>query len=506
MNKDYTILVVDDSANIRYMIAKLLKGEGYNVDSAENGQKALEKCKSTPFDLFIIDIVMPEMGGLDLLRRLNVFENTYEAIMVAGDETLESVKKAMELGSFGYIGKLGIKDELLVMAAKALGMVDMKRRRFASFAAMEKRVADRTAELESMVRLLEYQGRQLDSIINSMGEGIVAIDNDQAIVLMNRPAELLLGLSFAECAGSRFPKAVKDLGFAERLLSIVETGAASSETQNILPILRHDGREKYYHIKIQRISDQQGVQTGSVVLFMDLTESVNAVRMRDSFFSIAAHELRTPISIIANYLALLLRAGDDCGEQGEIFLGMQTATRRLSELVNRVISLANFSNRLYTTRPTATDIDKLIQSKIRKLRPQSDENNITVFVDNRLPDPIVSVDPYVLRIAVYNLLSNAVKFNRIGGSVHIIVEQKSGCPDDFLSVSFIDEGDGISDMARNNLFASFSQGEDPLTRTQGGMGIGLYLVKKASEIMGGTIEVFSEKGKGATFTLKIPLL
>jgi two-component system, OmpR family, phosphate regulon sensor histidine kinase PhoR len=505
MNKDYSILVVDDLVEIRYIITEMLKAEGYAVQDAENGVQALDKCSATAFDLFIIDIVMPEMDGLELLRRLNVFENTYEAVMITGDETLESAKKSMERGAFGYLSKSDIQDGLIALAAKAIGMVDMKRNRLVRFAAMEKKVADRSAELESIMRLLEYQGRQIDSIINSMGEGIIAVDNEQSIVLMNRPAEQLTGLCFADCAGSRFSSAFKSLGVADRLLSLMETGSTPSKEINTIPITQKDGRQKYYYVNMQHVTDEKGVRTGSVFLFLDQTESINAGRMRDSFFSIAAHELRTPISVNMNYLALLDCKCENDGEYKEIIRGMQTANRRLTVLVNRIISLAYLSNHSYTVHRTVTDVNRLVQSKILKLRPESDEKKVAIFVDNRLLETRLSVDPYLLKIELYNLLSNAIKFNRVGGSVRIVLEQNPGSVSDLLSIAIIDEGEGISDRARSGLFTSFSQGEDPLTRAQGGMGIGLYLVKKAVELMGGSVEVLSEKGKGSTFILKVPL-
>ena len=89
--------------------------------------------------------------------------------------------------------------------------------------------------------------------------------------------------------------------------------------------------------------------------------------------------------------------------------------------------------------------------------------------------------------------------------MRIILEQNPGTSNNLLSIAIIDEGKGISERAKSGLFSSFFQGEDPLTRTQGGMGIGLYLTKKAVELMGGSIEVLSENDKGSTFTLLVPL-
>jgi len=128
------------------------------------------------------------------------------------------------------------------------------------------------------------------------------------------------------------------------------------------------------------------------------------------------------------------------------------------------------------------------------------------MVDDRLPDPVLSIDPYLLRIMLANVLNNAIKFNRVNGTVHIALDQNPGRPNHDLVIAVSDEGEGISERARNCLFESFMQGEDPLTRTQGGLGTGLFLVKKTMKLLGGRIEVVSEKGKGTTITLIVPIL
>ena len=504
MNKDYSILVVDDSANTLFAISETLRFAGYTVEGAENGKRALEKCSEKAFDLFVIDVIMPEMDGMELLRQLKVLENIYEVIIITGEENLDSAKKAMELGAFGYFGKLEGSDALLTLVSKAIEMVDMKKQRLEHLAVLEKKVADRSVELESMIRLFEYQGRQIDSIINSMGEGILAVDNNQSIVLMNRPMEQIAGLRFADCAGMNFLKAFTSLGFADRLLSLLKTDPMSDAKKNILSVPQKDGSQKYYYVNIQQLFNENGLQTGCVILFLDQTESINAERMRVSFFSIAAHELRTPVSINMNYLALLHRKRDNDDEYSEIIQGMQTANHRLMVLVNQIITLASLSNHFYATNRSLTDINQLIQSKISKLKSEADEKKVSFIVENRLRKTAISIDPYLVKIALSNLLNNAVKFNRRGGSVRIVLEQNPSTSKNLLSIVISDEGEGLSERAKSGLFSSFFQGEDPLTRTQGGMGIGLYLIKKVVELMHGSIEVFSEKSKGSTFTLIVP--
>jgi two-component system phosphate regulon sensor histidine kinase PhoR len=475
------------------------------VECAENGQKALDMCSARAFDLLIIDIVMPDMDGMSLLRRLNTFDNIHEAVLVTATGSLEDAQTAMESGAFGYIEKSAAREKLLPLLKKALHVVSMKKRRVEQFASLQSKLVDKSSELESMVRLIEYQGRQIDSIINSMGEGIIAVDSAQSIVLMNRPAERITGLRFAECAGMRASKALASLNLPDQLLSSIETGPASGKERCIVSIAREGGPQRFYYINIQQIFDEKGVRTGSVALFMDQTESINAERMRDSFFSVAAHELRTPVSVITNYLALLRGNREFDDGSREMVEEMQTANRRLTVLVNRIISLANLSNRTYAPKRADTDIGRLIQSKVLKLKPEADGKSVSIVVENHLPEAGLPVDEYLVDIVFLSLLDNAVKFSPAGGTVNVAVEKRGDGTRNVLSIAVADEGEGISAMARECLFTSFLQGEAPLTRSRSGMGIGLYLAKMAADLMSCDIGVISEQGKGSTFTLTIPL-
>ena len=225
MKTDYSILIVDDAADSRDTLREILRDEGYSVVCAANGREALRLCSKLRFDLFLIDIVMPELGGLGLLKEINVFDNTYEAIMMTGNENLEDVKEAMELGAFCYCSKPLGREEITGQVRKAITMVEVKKQRLERFKDLEKKVKSRSDELESMVRLLENQGQQLDAIVNSMGEGLIAVDNEKSIVLMNRRAEQIAGARFADCAGREIASAFKDFACADQLSLLIDKGS-----------------------------------------------------------------------------------------------------------------------------------------------------------------------------------------------------------------------------------------------------------------------------------------
>jgi two-component system, OmpR family, phosphate regulon sensor histidine kinase PhoR len=505
MKTNYTILVVDDALESRDTLQEMLRGEGYSVVCASNGREALRLCSKLLFDLFLIDIVMPELGGLGLLKEINVFDNTYEAIMMTGNENLEDVKEAMELGAFCYCSKPLGRKEITGQVRKALSVVEVKKQRLERFALLEKKVKNRSDELESMVRLLEYQGQQLDAIINSMGEGLIAVDNRKSIVLMNQRAERMAGVRFADCAGREIESAFKHFASANKLSRLIDKGPTPGKGKNVLSIAREGEKAKYFLVNVQKIFDKKGECSGTVIIFLDQTETINAEQMRNSFLSIAAHELRTPINIIMNYLSLLRSQWENSIVRDEALDDMRTANLRLKYLVNRIVSLASLSDLGYATSPCTMDVEQIVVSESGKIQPEADDKKITITFENRLKNPTISTDPHLLRTALCNVLSNAIKFNRIGGSVRIVLEGNAHDENKDLSITVADEGEGLSERARNNLFESFMQGEDPLIRRHGGLGTGLYLARRAAEILGGSVTAQSEKGKGSRFTIRIPV-
>ncbi|MDD5674791.1 MAG: hybrid sensor histidine kinase/response regulator [Chitinivibrionales bacterium] len=374
MNTEYKILVVDDSDENREMVSELLLAHRFKVDKACNGKEALIKLAATVPDIFLLDVAMPQMGGLELLDKISVKDNAYEAIMMTGNESLNDAKKAMELGAFSYVSKPLQWEEINDHLQRALSLVGVKKERMRHLKALEDEIR----------------------------------------------------------------KSNKDLQAANQL--------------------------------------------------------------RASFLSIVAHELRTPITTLMNYLAVLTGP-----ENVEAVNDMKTTCDRLKDLVASLISLADLSSTSIAVRQENTHIPSFVEMLARKFAGKAAENKVAVIIDNLLSESMAAIDPRLLNIALMSLIDNAIKFSKEGGAVHINLKDLPDNGPLSLLISVSDRGCGISERARTHLFESFTQGEEHLTRHFGGLGTGLFLAKRAAEIMGASIEVTSDKGKGSKFTLNIPV-
>jgi two-component system, OmpR family, phosphate regulon sensor histidine kinase PhoR len=496
MNEDYTILVVDDSIGSCRMVAEMLLAEKYVVETANNGKEALLKLAIMVPDLLLIDVVMPEMDGLELLNEINVNEHEYEVIMMTGHESLQDAKKAMEYGAFSYVAKPLEWEELIGYIKKALNVVRIKKERLRRLAVLENEIQKRNDELQMSVKILEGQSKRLDAVINSMEEGLLAIDDHNCIVLMNARAEKIFGIQFGECAGESLASAIKDPYTSFQLASFI----ASSTGEFTLTLPVPGGGVRHYHLNAQEVIGEKGVCIGRVFTLLDQTDKINAEQLRISFLSTMAHELRTPITIVMNYLTLIKGV-----ENREAVSDMKSACYWIDGLVGKLLSLTWLSDSSASVKKSSVDIAELAHLMVEKLNKDSAEKKVTVIIDNSLLSPVISTDPKLLGIALSGLLENAIKFSKDGGSVRLKLEAPPENAPSSVSLSIMDHGIGISERIKARLFENFTQGEDHMTRHYHGVGIGLYLVKRAVELLGGRIDVASTEGEGSCFTFTIPI-
>ncbi len=507
MNGKYRIMVVDDSEENRGAVAELLRAKGYVVEEACNGREAIAKKDDFPAHLFLLDVVMPEMNGLELLEELHIKDNINEAIIMTGHENLEDAKKAMELGAFSYIGKPIRSEELHKQVNKAFAAVERKQLEQEYTNTLEEKVKSRTRELEEMLQIVQNQSQRLDTIINSMSEGLVAIDNEENIVLMNDQAQRILQMNFFECAGENINNLLKETPYGKNLIEIIRNGYSFFPGHNHLAIKNKEtGRVSYFIVKVSEFRDQTGTITGKVLNFIDETAKLKFDKLRNSLLTIVSHELRTPLTILINYFSMLRTQKDNQKMFEEILVDMESTGRNLNYHINNIVAIANLSDRTLPLERYKTDIAKLIKDQIEKYKSEIAEKNVTVNVNSRLPGPYISIESNILSIAVNSLISNAIKFNNENNRVDITLSISSKDNRRSLCIDIADQGIGISREQQSNLFEDFVQLEDHMTRHYNGIGVGLFLAKRAMEIIKGKIGVSSVEGEGSTFTLEIPLI
>jgi PAS domain S-box-containing protein len=232
-------------------------------------------------------------------------------------------------------------------------------------------------------------------------------------------------------------------------------------------------------------------------------EAQEAIRIRDTFFSIASHELRTPITSIKGYSELLQRRAAREGQTDAWFMRgvaiIQQETERLNRLTDLLLDVSRIQSGRFEIEREPVDLASLAQQATARVHPMLERHTVKLVLP---PYPVVVIgDDLRLDQALHNLLTNAIKYSTEGGQITLQVEREEG----HARVTVSDEGIGIPAEALPALFDSFYRAGNVTGTGIGGLGLGLYIVHRIVEAHGGTIHVHSDEGAGSTFIIQLPL-
>ncbi|MDR3405169.1 MAG: ATP-binding protein [Chthoniobacter sp.] len=230
----------------------------------------------------------------------------------------------------------------------------------------------------------------------------------------------------------------------------------------------------------------------------------DADRRKDEFLAMLGHELRNPLSAIANAVRLWSVAGDDHGATELARSVIERQTGNLSRLVDDLLDVARITEGKIDLRKHPVDVSEAIRRAVEAARPFIDErrHELTLELDGAA-GIFVNADPTRLEQIITNLLTNAIKYTRKGGEIRIEARQEGR--EAVIIVS--DTGVGIAPRMLPHIFELFAQGDRSLDRATGGLGIGLNLCRQLVELHGGTIFASSEGvGRGSTFTVRLPTI
>lgn len=258
----------------------------------------------------------------------------------------------------------------------------------------------------------------------------------------------------------------------------------------------------------QRIDEQRSaLERHAVELERTVEERTHelreANRIKDEFLATVSHELRTPLNSILGWAHLLRTGSLDLDTGGRALQTIERNTRLLAQIIDDLLDVSRIitGKLLLDVRPV--DLAPLVQAALDAVRPAIDAKKIEVIVTLDPLGSAISGDPNRLQQIVWNLLSNAIKFTPSGGSVAVSVQRI----DSNAVITVRDTGEGISPAFLPYVFDRFRQADSTFARMHGGLGLGLAIVRHLVEMHGGSVAAASEgRGKGATFTVSLPLL
>jgi PAS domain S-box-containing protein len=363
---------------------------------------------------------------------------------------------------------------------------------------MAERLHESRMQIAQQMDDLNYEKKRLETILASMGEGVVVTDPDYNILLINSPAEALLSVSRLEVTGKN-ADAILPVKKSE-LEQIFEDVAGST---SVAPLVRKF-QQKVLSILINPIRDETGELLGSVSLLRDITEQAAIEAMKTEFISIVSHELRTPLTPIKGYIDLIVEgdAGDITEEQANYLHIVQANTDALAALVNDLLDISKIEAGRIDLEIKPIQMETVIQEAVAIHRQALESKGLKINISLPPDLPPVRADRGRVAQVLNNLINNAYKYSNPGGLVSVTALAEG----DFLEVAIADTGVGISKEDQKKLFTKFFRAKNPATREAGGTGLGLAISKSIVEKHKGEIWVESQLGKGSAFHFTIPLV
>lgn len=378
-------------------------------------------------------------------------------------------------------------------------------------------------ERERLLRDVERRAAQLDAVIASIPDAVY-VGNEAGLVTCNGPAMEMLGFdrgdkmtrSFSELSreilkrskepGVRIPLDEEAFALAlqgESCVREVSSRHLKSGQEMVLrsaaaPI-RHGGKIIGAVAINTDITDRKRLERE---LQRRVEELAEADRSKDEFLAMLAHELRNPLAPILNALQIMRLKGDDPSIRGRMRDMIEQQVRHLSRLVEDLLDVSRITRGKIQLRKETVDVSLVIERAVETVRGLIEKSRHKLKL--RLPDdPLrIEADPTRLEQILVNLLSNSAKYTEPGGSIELIAEVE----DERLVIRVKDNGVGIAPELLTRIFDLFIQADRSLDRSQGGLGIGLTMVRSLVELHSGTIEVKSQgPGTGSEFIIRLPL-
>ena len=486
------ILVVDDNPAALYATSRVLRSAGYEILQATTGSSALEVAARA--DLVVLDVNLPDLDGFEVCRRLRAKPETAQIPVLHLSATFTNAQdfaQGFEAGADSYLTR-PVEPPVLVATVRTL--------LFARHADMIRRRLD--ARLRTMFNLAPV--------------AIAILDDRHRFDSVNPAYCELTGLSAEELIGKSFEGGV---GGPAGLGEAVAAAAATTPRTGRLVLKRKDGNVSELEWSIAEeaatgfrilVASDVSVRAESERAHERLLQSERAARseaersnrLKEEFLATLSHELRNPLNAILGWATILSRRTDLAEPVMQGLQAIERNSRIQARMISDLLDYAGISFGKVRLVIETIDPYPVVRSAIEAVREAASAAEVevsAVFGDPRLR---IEADATRLQQIVWNLLTNAIKFSSRGGAVRLEAGSSGGT----FRLIVADRGKGIEPDFLPRIFERFSQQDSTTTRSHGGLGLGMAIVKQLTDLHGGTIRAASEgKGRGATFTLEIPL-
>jgi signal transduction histidine kinase len=473
------VLIIDDSKLVRSLTGRALRENGMTVETAENGREGCQKVFDFQPDVVLIDLSMPVMSGSSAIKFLKSNNQTkHIPIVVFTSETIQDEKlKALEAGANDLLNKEADESELVIRVRNLV-------------------------QLKALEDELLLQRDQLGSILNDLAQAVIILDNKDKIILANAAARNILNIP-TELVGQLTLRELLESNTSENESEELYEKLSGTGVRELVADLETSSGPRTFKVTANSVYMASEDPLGKALVFWDVTQEREMEQMKASFYSMIAHDLRSPITVITGYTDLLLnnKAGELSELQHEFLKAVEDRSLALRKLVDEFLTVSKFQGTKIALDLKAVDVNALLGSVAKSLFLIATNKKITITVelDESLPEIVADSDK--LHKVFSNLYDNALKYTPDGGEVNI----KSRLNGDRVLVEISDNGIGIDEDELPYVFDPYKRMSTAERRRIKGTGLGLSIVKQIVEAHEGRVWTESAPDQGSRFFVELPL-
>ncbi len=371
------------------------------------------------------------------------------------------------------------------------------------YSVLNQRLEKQLVELDEARRQVESSGRKLELFAERAPIAVLELTPEGLVTEVNHAAEILFGYARAELVGAHVKRLVRPEYHAEfdrNWAQLVSTRSPLAGAKIRNP--RRDGLDLICEWTVTPLVNSQGKLLAVIAQGQDVTQQLEAERLKKEFTSTLSHELRTPLTSIIGSLQLINSGvlGEVDRDIGELTGVAERNGQRLLDLINDLLDIEKIESGKLTMFPEVFGLDDMVQEAILLNKAFGDRFKVRFEARGQLNGQQVNADRKRLLQVMTNLLSNAAKFSPEAGTVEISLELTASG----MRVGVHDRGPGIPEAFRSRMFGRFAQADSTTSRQKGGTGLGLAICKRLIELMHGHIGFEDREGGGTTFWFELP--
>jgi signal transduction histidine kinase/AmiR/NasT family two-component response regulator len=510
------ILIADDDRAILALIGARLRQRDYHVEMVRDGRAALEALRQQHFDLLLLDLMMPEVTGYEVLERIRQDSafNDMPIVVMSAISDMSSVVKCIELGAEDYLFKPFHKS---LFWARVNTLIDKKKLR-----------DHEKAHLQELA-LLQQIDRELNATLDARQAAQIALH--EACRYTNAVCGAIGRVGADAQLWSLFETA--DADRCRRVLANLPLHTEAAEKRQLFlePAVRLDPAAPFRtFVPLQQQADAIGCMildheeplVEQQLHFLDLLARHAAVALgnallheraqaeneaKTDFLAFVAHELKSPLTVLKAYSDLVSNSNTKrLLEKKDQYLDiLERTVDRMNRLVSELNDIAAIESGRFSILPRPLDLLVLVEDALMQFEAVAAEKQLTINLDFAPDMPSVRGDRQRVQQVIDNLLSNAIKYTPSRGWIRVTGELVTGEGHPFARIAVADSGMGIAEEDQKGIFRQFFRTETAVEHGIEGVGLGLHIVKTLVELQGGRIWFDSALGVGTTFYFTLPL-